>query len=157
MRGQLNLLVAPLGRSVLAGDQPGSVDAAKIAINERVSALGLIIRFVVKAEVPISVVVPGMALQELILVCGFRLSFAPVTVENVLARVDQLASVSDCALVDGIRGHEISMRTPTRLAQRRGRPLTIGLARMCAKAVQPSSFEVVFRSDCQTNLLLRNR
>lgn len=102
MRGKLNLLVAPLGGSVLAGDQPGSMDAAKIAINECVSALGLVSRLVIKAEVPLGVVLPRVAFQERILVRGFRLNFAPVTVENVLAGVDQTTSVSDCALIDGI-------------------------------------------------------
>src|SRR5438876_12286635 len=97
MRGKLNLLVAPLGRSVLAGDQPGSVDAAKIAINERVSALGLVIRFLVKAEVPFGVVVPRVAFQERIPFRGFRLNFAQVAVENVLAGRDLAARLSECA------------------------------------------------------------
>jgi len=100
MGGKLNLLVAPLGRPVLAGDQPGSMDASKIAINERVSGLGLVIGFLVDAEVPFRVVVPGVTVQECILIRGFRLNFAPVTAENVLASVDQSASVRDCALVD---------------------------------------------------------
>ena len=119
MRGKLNLLVAPLGRPVLAGDQPGSMDATKIAINERVSALGLVIGFLVKAEVPFGVVVPGVTFQECILVRGFRLSFAPVTFENVLVCVDQSASVGDCALIDRIRGHEVSMRRAPGPAQYR--------------------------------------
>jgi hypothetical protein len=85
------------------------VDAAKIAINERVSALGLITRFLVKAEVPFGIVVPGVAFQERILIRGLGLNFAPFTVEHILARGDQSASMSDCALIDQIRGHEISM------------------------------------------------
>ena len=100
MRGKLNLFVAPFGRPVLAGDQPCSVDAAKIAINERVSAFGLVSRFLVKAEVPFGVVVPGVAVEEGILVRRLRLNFTPVTFENVLACVDQPASVSDCAFID---------------------------------------------------------
>jgi len=64
MRGKLDLLLAPLGRPVLAGDQPGSMDAPKIAIDERISGLGLITRFVVEAEVPFGIVIPGVALQE---------------------------------------------------------------------------------------------
>ena len=51
-------------------------------------------------EVPFEVVVPGVAFQERILVRGFRLNFAPVTVENVLAGVDQSAILRDCALID---------------------------------------------------------
>jgi len=111
MRGKLNLLVAPLGCSVLTGDQPSSMNAAKIAIHECVSALGLIIRLVVKGEMPFGKVVPSVAFEERIFFLGFRLNFAPVTVENVLAGVDQSTSVNDCALIDGIRGHEISMRS----------------------------------------------
>src|SRR5919201_3507972 len=46
-----------------------------------------------------------MVLEECILVVGPGLSFAPVTVENVLARVDEAPSVRNCAPVDGVRGH----------------------------------------------------
>src|SRR5260221_9596569 len=100
VRRKLDLFVAPFGRPVLAGDQPRSVDAAKIAINERVSTLGLVSRLLVEAEVPFGVVVPGVAVEERILVRRLRLNFTPVTFENVLACVDQSASVSDCALID---------------------------------------------------------
>ena len=75
-----------------------------------------------EAEVPLGVVVPGVALQERILIRRFRLNVAPVAVENVLACVDQLARVRDCALIDRIRGHEISMRRPReRCSVARGR------------------------------------
>ncbi len=85
------------------------MDAAKIAINERVSAFGLVTRFLVKAEVPFGVVVPGVAFQERILIRGLGLNFAPFTVENILARCNQSASMRHRALIDRIRGHEISM------------------------------------------------
>jgi hypothetical protein len=58
--GQLDLLMTPVGSTVLAGDQAGSMNPAKVPIYERVSALGLIGRFLVKAEVPIGVLVPSV-------------------------------------------------------------------------------------------------
>ena len=48
---------------------------------------------------PFDVVVPGVAFQERILIRGFRLNFAPVTVDKVPAGVDQSANLRDCALI----------------------------------------------------------
>ena len=40
--GQLDLLVAPLGGPVLAGDQAHAVEAAEVAVDEGVPSLGLV-------------------------------------------------------------------------------------------------------------------
>ena len=42
--GELDLLVAPLGRPVQAGDQADAVDAPEVAVDERVAGLGLVVR-----------------------------------------------------------------------------------------------------------------
>jgi len=102
VRGELDLLVTPLGRPVLAGDQAGPMDPAKIPIDERVTALGLVCRFVVEAEVPFGVFVPAVRFEEGVLVIRAGLNFAPVAVEHVLASVDETASIRDCALIDRI-------------------------------------------------------
>jgi hypothetical protein len=86
--GELDLLVSPLGSTVLAGDQAGSMNPAKVPIYERVPALGLISRFLVKAEVPIGVLIPSVGFKERVLITRSRLNFPPVAVEYVLPSVD---------------------------------------------------------------------
>ena len=44
VRGELDLLVAPLRGPVHAGDQSGAVDPAEVAVHERVAGLGLVVR-----------------------------------------------------------------------------------------------------------------
>ena len=88
--GQLDRLVAPLGGAVLAGDQPHAVHAAEVAVDERVPRLGLVVGAVGEPEVPLGVLVPGVGLEERVLVVGARLDVAPVAVEHVLAGVDEL-------------------------------------------------------------------
>src|SRR5205823_11967906 len=112
VRGQLDLLVTPLGRPVLAGDQSRSMDTAKIPIDERVAAFGLVRRFVVQPEVPFAVFVPCVSFEERVLVVSSGLNFAPVAVERVLAGLDETAGMRDRAVLDRIRRHEISMRAP---------------------------------------------
>ena len=56
--GEFDVFVTPLGGPVVAGDQPRSVDAAEVTIDERVAALGLVARSFRKAEMPLRVLVP---------------------------------------------------------------------------------------------------
>ena len=105
MRGELDLLVTPLGRSVLAGDKAHAMDAAKVPVDISVPTLGLIARAIGKAEMPFRVLVPGVSFQERVFILGAWLSLAPVAVEDVLAGIDEAASVRDRALIDRIRSH----------------------------------------------------
>src|SRR5260370_3485974 len=86
------------------------MDPAKVPINERVAALGVVGRCLVEAEVPRGVFSPGVSFKERVLIIRLGLNFAPVAVEHVLASVDQTASICDCVLIDRVRRHEISMR-----------------------------------------------
>src|SRR6266516_2590846 len=95
------------------------MDPAKVPLDERGPALGLVSRFLVQAEVPFGVFIPGVSFKERILILRSRLNVAPVTVEHILASVDQTASMRDCALIDRVRRHEISMRA-TRVAGEEG-------------------------------------
>ena len=61
VRGELDLLVPPLRRPVHARDQTGPVDPAEIAVHECVARLGLVVRALGQAEVPLRVVLPGCA------------------------------------------------------------------------------------------------
>src|SRR5437870_3602030 len=90
------------------------MDPAKVPVDERVPALGLVGRLVVEAEVPLGVFVPGVCFEESILVTRSGLSFAPVALEHILPSVNETASMCDCALIDGIRRHPISMRSTRR-------------------------------------------
>lgn len=100
MCGELDLLVTPLGRPVLARDQAGSMDPAKVPIDECVSALGLVGRFVVEAEVPFGILVPGVSFEERVLIIRSGLNLAPFALEHVLASVDETPSVGDRAVID---------------------------------------------------------
>ncbi len=57
---ELDLLVTPLGRPVLAGDQPASMEAAKVAVDERVARLRLVGGAFGEPEVPLRVLLPGV-------------------------------------------------------------------------------------------------
>ena len=59
MGGELDLLVAPFGGPVLAGDQAHTVEAAEVAILEGALGLGLVAGAVGEGQVP-----EGVLLQE---------------------------------------------------------------------------------------------
>ena len=101
VRRQLHVLVAPLGRAVDAGDQPGAVDAAEIAVHEGVAGLRLLRRPLGEAEVPFGVLVPGVGLQEGVLLAGAGLDGAPVASEDVLVGRDQAPGAADAAIAPG--------------------------------------------------------
>ena len=67
---QLDLLVPPLGGAVQAGDQAIAVDAAKVAVDEPVAGLGLVGGALGQAEVPVGVLLPGVRLEERVLVAA---------------------------------------------------------------------------------------
>src|SRR5215207_2911652 len=80
------------------------MDAAEIAVDERVPGLRLVGSSVGEAEMPSPVLVPRVLLQERVLVIGARLGLAPVAVEHVLASPDELSRASYCAIVDRVGG-----------------------------------------------------
>ena len=56
--GELDRLVAPLGRTVVAGDEAAAVQAAEVAVDERVARLGVLGRALGQPEKPAGVLVP---------------------------------------------------------------------------------------------------
>jgi hypothetical protein len=74
------------------------MDPAKVPVDERVPALGLLGRFVVEAEVPCGVFSSGVSFKERVLINRLGLNFGPVAVEHILASVDGTASMRDSAL-----------------------------------------------------------
>ena len=100
MCGELDRLVPPLGGAVDAGDETGPVDASEVADDERVAGLRLVAGPVGQAEVPVGVLLPGVRLQECVLVVRGWCDLAPIAVEDVLVGVDELPSVSDGPLVE---------------------------------------------------------
>ena len=115
VRRQLHVLVAPLGRAVDAGDQPGAVDAAEIAVHEGVAGLGLLRRPLGEAKVPLGVRVPGVGLREGVLLAGAGLDGAPVASEDVLVGRDQAPGAADAAIAPGSFRVAPSPRTSKRL------------------------------------------
>jgi hypothetical protein len=57
---ELDLLVPPLGGSIVGGDQPCAVQAAQVAVGERVSGLGLVGSTLGETQVPRGVLAPGV-------------------------------------------------------------------------------------------------
>ena len=64
MGRQLDLLVAPFGRPVVTGDDPGPMHAAEVAVDEGVPRLRLVGRALGEAQMPGRVLLPAVALQE---------------------------------------------------------------------------------------------
>jgi hypothetical protein len=58
MGDELDVLVAPLGGAVLAGDEPHPMDPLEVAVDEAVARLGLVAGAVGQPEVPLGVLVP---------------------------------------------------------------------------------------------------
>lgn len=104
MGGKLELLVPPFGGSVLTSDQAHPVNPPEVSVDECVTGFGLVGRTVGEAQMPLGVFVPGMRLEEFILVLCARLNVAPHAVEHVLARVDELSCSRHRALIDRVRG-----------------------------------------------------
>jgi hypothetical protein len=117
---KLDLLVPPLRGTVVAGDQPHPVQTAKVAINKRIAPLRLLVRAVSTAEMPGGVLLPGVRLQERVLLLCSRLHVLPSRAGHVLARIDQPLRVPDRVLVHGVGRHA---RQPTGRCKRSGMSL----------------------------------
>ena len=84
--GQLDLLVPPLGGPVVARDQAHAVQAAEVAVDERVPRLGLRARPLGEREVPRPVLVPRVPLQVRVL--GLRSGWtSPHRLERTMRRL----------------------------------------------------------------------
>src|SRR5262249_43764651 len=105
VRRELDLLVPPLGGPVVARDDPRPVQPAVVAVHERVARLRAVVRALGQAEVPARVLLPRVALEVRVLGVGARLHLAPLAVEHVLPRVDQVAGELDRGRVHGVAGH----------------------------------------------------
>src|SRR5215207_9506445 len=79
--------------------------ALEIAEDEGVARLSLVVGPLGQPEVPEGVVIPGVLLEVGVLLGSARLRRSPVAVADVLADVDELASVGDGATVNAIAGH----------------------------------------------------
>jgi hypothetical protein len=112
VRCELDLLVPPLRGSVVAGDQPHPVQTAEVAVDERVARLRLLGHALGDAEMPGGVLVPGVRLQERVLLSCARLHVLPARAEHVLACVDQPLRVPDCVLVHRVCGQARILADP---------------------------------------------
>jgi len=112
VRGELDLLVPPLRCAVVARDQPHPMETTKVAVDERVARLGLVSRALGEAEMPARVLLPGVRLQERVLLTGARLHVLPPRTEHVLAGVDQPLRVPDRVPVHHIGGHARILADP---------------------------------------------
>ncbi len=139
VRRQLHVLVAPLGRAVDAGDQPGAVDAAEIAVHEGVAGLRLLRRPLGEAEVPFGVLVPGVGLQEGVLLAGAGLDGAPVASEDVLVGRDQAPGAADAAIAPGSFRVAPSPRRPSGSPCRLARCGSGDAVRLSRRPVDPMS------------------
>ena len=97
VRCELDLLVPPLRRTVLAGDQSHPVQTAEVAVDKRVARLRLLGRALRKAEMPGGVLLRGVRLQERVLLPCARLHVLPARAKHVLPRVDQRLTASAAA------------------------------------------------------------
>ena len=64
MGGELDLLVSPLGCTVLTRDQAYPMDAPEVPVHECVAGLGVVVGPVRESEMPCGVLIPWMRLQE---------------------------------------------------------------------------------------------
>src|SRR5689334_17968565 len=89
----------------MAGDEPGTMDAAEVTENERVLALRLVGGADLQPEVPRAVLVPGVRLEKRVLVSCSRLCFLPSATNHVAPGIDELARVGNSLVVDLVLGH----------------------------------------------------
>src|SRR6185437_4243980 len=103
--GEFDLLVPPFGRPVETGDDAHPVQPLEIAVDECVPGLGVIAGTVGEPEMPAGVFLPGVRLQEGVLLLRARLDLAPVAVEYVLPGVDEMPCPRDTVRVHRVRSH----------------------------------------------------
>jgi hypothetical protein len=97
---ELHFFVSPLGSAIAAGDEPHPVETAEVAVDEGISAFGLIGRPDREPEVPLRIVLPGVTIEEGVLVVRCRLCVAPFAAKDVVAGRDQLLCLADPGSVD---------------------------------------------------------
>jgi Zinc-binding dehydrogenase len=90
---KLDLLVPPLRSTVVAGDQPHPVQATEVAVDKRLARLRLVVRALGEPEMPGGVLVPGVRLQECVLLPCARLDVLPARTEHVPVGVADFGSV----------------------------------------------------------------
>ena len=124
VRGELDLLVPPLRCTVVAGDQPHPMETTEVAEDECVARFGLLSRALGEAEMPARVLLPGVRLQEHVLLTGAWLHVLPPRTEHVLAGVDQPLRLPDRIPVHHIGGHAriLAKPRPGRIWRTRLRP-----------------------------------
>jgi hypothetical protein len=83
------------------------VHAAEVAVHERVPGLRLLGGAFGEAEVPGGVFLPGVGLEERVLLACARLDVLPAGAQDVLARVDQFLCVPDGVRVQTVRGQAL--------------------------------------------------
>src|SRR5262249_25907448 len=105
VRGELDLLMPPLGRPVVACDDAHAMDATEIPVDKRVPGLGVGGGTVGEPEMPSGVFLPPVRLPEGLPFAGVGLNLAPVAAKQVLALVDELSRPVDGLRVHGVRGH----------------------------------------------------
>jgi hypothetical protein len=88
------------------------VQTAEVAVDERVARLRLLGHALGDAEMPGGVLVPGVRLQERVLLSCARLHVLPARAEHVLACVDPPLRVPDCVLVDRVGGQARILAEP---------------------------------------------
>src|SRR5260370_5640831 len=103
--GEFDLRVPPLGGPVVAGDDAHPVQPPEVAVDKGVPGLGVLAGTVGEPEVPAGVFLPGMRLQEGVLLRRARLDLAPVAVEHVLPGVDEVPCPRDAVRVHRVRSH----------------------------------------------------
>ena len=89
VRDELDVLVTPLGGPVVARDQAHSMHPTEVPVHECVLGLGVLGGALGESQMPLGVLLPGVRLEERVLLLRARLDGAPVALENVLASFDQ--------------------------------------------------------------------
>src|SRR5262249_22240096 len=77
VRGELDLLMPPLGGPVVACDDAHAMDATEIPVDKRVPGLGVVGGTVGEPEMPSGVFLPRVRLQEDVPFAGAGLNLAP--------------------------------------------------------------------------------
>src|SRR3984957_9878242 len=103
---ELDFLVAPFGRPILACDDAHAVDTAEVSIDERVPGLGVVAGPLGEPEMPLGVFLPRVRLQERVLFGGSWLDLAPVAVEHDLTAVDELPRPRHSVGVHRVGSHD---------------------------------------------------
>ena len=112
MGGELDRLVTPLGGPVDARDEACAMDSPEVAVDECVARLRAIACPVGESQVPIGVLIPRVALEERVLPITPRLDVAPIAVEHVLPRLDEIVRLAQRGFVEGIRSSHPEATSP---------------------------------------------